>query len=194
MPSRRCSYYDGRGQCRRKGEGNPPLCADHGELLVTETETEDEFDPIVDAAVMQLMQTPHARMILDSFGGILDSFGAILDRAPPPGSRGKPNKNWERARKAWKRYANARAAAPPPPPRQPGNGHRPPPPPPQPPPKAAKEDPRVIFGLAPGAKLTKEMVKKRYRELAAIYHPDHGGNTEAMQRINVARDDLLASL
>ena len=37
-----------------------------------------------------------------------------------------------------------------------------------------------------------ELVKAAYRALAQIYHPDHGGDTEAMQRINEAYRMLAA--
>jgi DnaJ-class molecular chaperone len=33
------------------------------------------------------------------------------------------------------------------------------------------------------------MVEARYRELAAKFHPDRGGNPEAMTELNRARDD-----
>lgn len=35
-------------------------------------------------------------------------------------------------------------------------------------------------------------IRKAWREAAAMWHPDRGGLTEAMQRINAARDYLLS--
>jgi len=34
----------------------------------------------------------------------------------------------------------------------------------------------------------KEDLEKKYKQLALKAHPDHGGTTEAMQRLNTARD------
>ena len=38
--------------------------------------------------------------------------------------------------------------------------------------------------------LAAEMISVGYRALAARHHPDHGGNTYAMQLVNLARDYL----
>lgn len=57
-----------------------------------------------------------------------------------------------------------------------------------------QEDPRVILGFPPDAKLTPEIVKQRRKDLANLFHPDHGGSVEAMRRVNMAADALLASL
>jgi hypothetical protein len=58
----------------------------------------------------------------------------------------------------------------------------------------APEDPRLVLGFPPGVQLTKDMVKKRKRALAALYHPDQGGSTESMQRLNAAAEALLREL
>jgi hypothetical protein len=56
-------------------------------------------------------------------------------------------------------------------------------------------NPRVVLGFPPDMTLTEELIKKRKRELARIYHPDGGqGNTEAMSRLNWASDLLLKTL
>ena len=57
-----------------------------------------------------------------------------------------------------------------------------------------QEDPRVILGFGPEQKLTIQIVKDRKRKLAEMYHPDKGGSPEAMQRVNVAADVLIAAL
>lgn len=56
------------------------------------------------------------------------------------------------------------------------------------------EDPRVVLGFSPGASLTRESIKARQRALAALYHPDCGGSDEAMKRLNLATEQLLAQL
>ena len=65
---------------------------------------------------------------------------------------------------------------------------------PRPRPRQPKPDPRVILGFAPNTTLTKKLIKKRRQELSKIFHPDQGGNSETMQRINAAADELLALL
>ena len=41
-----------------------------------------------------------------------------------------------------------------------------------------------------GTETTKAEVKKRYHEMARKHHPDHGGKTEDMQRVNMAWDEI----
>jgi len=72
------------------------------------------------------------------------------------------------------------------------NSRRPPRPPPPAP--APKEDPRDVLGFGPDAKLTRAMVKERQRELAKLMHPDRGGSTKALQRLNAAAQALLQDL
>ena len=53
----------------------------------------------------------------------------------------------------------------------------------------ASADPYAVLGLPPTASL--EEVKKRYRKLTMIYHPDReGGYTEAMKRVNEAYEQI----
>jgi hypothetical protein len=67
---------------------------------------------------------------------------------------------------------------------------------PPPPPAPAAPDPlltaRAIMHFGPTETLTKERITKQRRTLASICHPDKGGSTEAMQRLNHAADLLLA--
>ena len=46
---------------------------------------------------------------------------------------------------------------------------------------------RQIFGRG----TVRAAVTSIFRELATVYHPDHGGNTEAMKALNEFRDRLL---
>lgn len=64
----------------------------------------------------------------------------------------------------------------------------------QAPPKPAVEDPRDVLGFGPEVKLTKALIKERKRALAALCHPDKGGSTKALQRINAAAEKLLATV
>ena len=40
---------------------------------------------------------------------------------------------------------------------------------------------------------TKSELRKKYKMIASIYHPDKGGSTQFMQRINDAYDNLSSS-
>jgi hypothetical protein len=53
---------------------------------------------------------------------------------------------------------------------------------------------RGIMHFAPGEPLDQAKIQKRRRELAMLCHPDQGGSTEAMTRINQAADILLDSI
>ena len=57
-------------------------------------------------------------------------------------------------------------------------------------PRPKNIDPYVTLHLLPSA--PPELVKVAYRCLAQIHHPDHGGDTAAMQRINAAYRRLAA--
>ena len=70
----------------------------------------------------------------------------------------------------------------------------PPPPPSAAPPPSPSADARTVLGFDPGCDLTVSMVKQRQRALASMFHPDAGGCTESMQRVNVAAEELLAEL
>jgi hypothetical protein len=61
---------------------------------------------------------------------------------------------------------------------------------PPPPPRPKPVDPYKTLHLLPSA--PPEVVKAAYKALAMKLHPDHGGDTEAMQRINDAYRRLAA--
>lgn len=50
---------------------------------------------------------------------------------------------------------------------------------------------RAILGVGPTDDA--EAIRAAHRRLAAALHPDRGGSTELMRRINLARDVLLES-
>ena len=55
---------------------------------------------------------------------------------------------------------------------------------------AKATDPYAVLGVPPTASLKE--VKKRYQQLAMIYHPDReGGYTEAMKRVNEAFEQIM---
>lgn len=56
---------------------------------------------------------------------------------------------------------------------------------------------REVMGFSEDTELTAELISKRRKALAKIYHPDvpdAQGSPEAMQRINEAADELLGEL
>lgn len=57
---------------------------------------------------------------------------------------------------------------------------------------AAQEKPHEILGVAERA--TREEINYAFRRLAQQAHPDAGGSTDAMSRINTARDAMLGAL
>lgn len=57
---------------------------------------------------------------------------------------------------------------------------------------AAQDLPHEVLGVAENA--TRGEIEYAYKRLAAQAHPDRGGSTEAMTRINTARDAMLARL
>ena len=55
---------------------------------------------------------------------------------------------------------------------------------------ASPTDPYTVLGVPRTATL--EEVKKRYRQLSMVYHPDReGGYSEAMKRVNEAYNQIL---
>jgi hypothetical protein len=61
-------------------------------------------------------------------------------------------------------------------------------------PRAAKEEqePDVKMDARTRSKLADSIIAAGYKKLATELHPDKGGSTEDMQRLNAARDDLKA--
>ena len=54
------------------------------------------------------------------------------------------------------------------------------------------EDARKLLGVGPGASL--EEIRAAHRRLIARVHPDAGGSAELANRVNVARDVLVAEM
>jgi DnaJ family protein C protein 19 len=53
-------------------------------------------------------------------------------------------------------------------------------------------DARRLLGLAENASL--EDIRSAHRRLIALVHPDRGGSAELAERVNVARDTLVAEM
>lgn len=170
----RCAFQAGTPyQCPRSGIGNPPLCRRHYTLVqqLEEEEPEEKYESdLLGDAMRMILGDPAVQDLLHRAKEALRQSGhndphyAEWPPRPPP--------SWNPAPRP--------TPPPPPPPRVPE------------PPKA--QDPRVVLGFAPDIKLTPQMVKKRHRELAALYHPDRGGSEEAMKLLNNAVERLLAQV
>lgn len=147
------------------------------------TEPVDDDDDIVMEYLDEVMDHPSLAAFFSKLGRMFDSVTSRLERpeerphyrGPHSGYSGEwpPSPRGQRSRTEHE-----------PPPRQP--------PPAQPPP--ALEDPRLVLGFPPSSQPTEPEIRQRRRQLAAIVHPDKGGSTEAVQRINVAADRLLEEL
>lgn len=129
----------------------------------------DDEDPIR-VLMNRAMEHPQVHGTILQVRGVLDSFGAIIDgvarRVPPP-----PPTNGTG-------HARARRPA-------------------TPTPVATRDllaDARATLHFGPAEKISKDAVKRRRKELAAMCHPDRGGSDEAMRKINAAADALLGGL
>ena len=199
----RCCWEDGRGRCRANGEGEPPLCRKHYEWLYHGTPVDDgPVRPGVGSARDELLDTIVNHPGLNKFGrrvdqrvqGLFDQLADGLERAAqrafdrPVHTRPEYQGSGRAFHAEWPPRPAGNPGPQQPPPRQP------PPRQPPPPQSSAGIDPHTVLGFAPNARLTPEIVKKRRRELARIFHSDQGGNEEAMRRVNMAVDLLLSQL
>lgn len=57
---------------------------------------------------------------------------------------------------------------------------------------APEDKPHQVLGVEANA--TRSEIEYAYKRLAAQHHPDRGGSTEQMTRINTARDSMLGAL
>lgn len=182
-PFKQCVYREGRRQCIKSGRGNPPLCRNHSEIVAEEMAEDLSAEDLIDEL------TGRAG---DFFQEMLGSLQGLFQQPQgQPGRPARPNSAAEAAarareaarRAAWSRAqaaARARGQQPPPPPKR-DNTHE-------------LAEARAILNFAPDAHLTREQIKERQRKLAKLFHPDAGGSTAEMQRLNGAAKRLLDSL
>jgi hypothetical protein len=169
----RCAYAERGQRCRRKGDGNPPLCDAH--RIVLEAEAARPARP-GEKIVGLLGRVFRGQKVSDDhlYAGIED-FVDMFSRAPHDPPHNPVDAARARAREFFRKSQGV-------------------PPPPQRPKKPAGPDPRVVLGFAIGQKITAAEVKARHRELARKHHPDRGGSVAKMQEVNAAVDQLLATL
>lgn len=168
----RCAYVEGRQQCRRPGDGNPPLCEAH--RVVIEAEASRPQRP-GEKLVGLLGRVLRGQKVNDDhlYAGIEDAVEMFANRPSFEEAKARARVEEFRRQQGW----------------DPRQNHAPP--------RARKPagpDPRVVLGFAVGQKVTAEDIKKRHRELARKHHPDRGGSVARMQEINAAVDQLLATL
>lgn len=111
----------------------------------------------------RVLETPQARGIFEQVQDLIDKAGNAIDPAMRPARR---------------------------PPRV--QAHVQPPPRPVPRGPDPLQMARMVMHFGPTESLSKDKISKQRRALAAICHPDRGGSTEAMQKLNRAADLLLA--
>ena len=178
----RCRFRDPNGgrRCGEPGLGKPPYCLPHLTLVRQGDVGEDPFFEAFDT----VLNHPKAADILGRVADFIDyATRRGLDRQPraedSPHYRG-PDRGFH---SEWPPRGQEEAHQQ----EDPRHRRRAPPPP-----RRQEADPRSVLGIPPGIPLTASLVKKHQRALATIHHPDSGGTTSAMQRINSAADALLA--
>jgi hypothetical protein len=170
MANKRCAFHEEGRRCRRIGFGNPPLCRAHVLLLASDADPQSDFGHLVEATDRAVSRT-NGSQVLQSFLGAL---GAAL------------------VKEMMARHRQARVGSIPTaaraeiPPRRRRAAPRPA--------EAPSQNAREVLGFGRSTPLTAALVKERQRELAALCHPDRGGSTRQMQRINAAATELLANL
>lgn len=192
-----CTYREGGRRCPRRGYGDPPRCAIH-ELL---EEEEDEEDGGALARIgRQAGEMLDDRLAGTSAGflrGIGEFLGSVAGRRAEVALEDRINgmsredveaylaQVRQRVHNIRRRLAQERA-------QREQSGQRP----------QAKTGSdgltaREILGFSEDAQLTREMVQKRRRELAKVFHPDKNpgsGSPAQMQRVNAAAKEILAEL
>ena len=179
-----CSWEHANGsRCTRVGVGQPPYCRDHFHQLYYADGAADEIN---DDLIESFLGHP---IVADLFGrfasGLASELPFDLPRPVQP-----PRRQGGAYYAEWPPRPDNPFAGAPPPRNNPGPTPRQPPPPPAP----SAEDPRVVLGFGPTEALDVRKIKARQRALAAVLHPDHGGDNDAMRRINTATAALLSQL
>lgn len=192
MTTRRCEWEDGRGRCRQPGSGSPALCPRHFRLYHF---PEGDAEPTM---VEHLLNHPSVRRfgrtVDERLHGLMehlaDNFESQVARMlggepeQRPGYQGPDSgfhSEWPPRPEPREQPRSRRARPSEPPPRER-------------PPARDSDDPRVILGFSPTEQLSADLIKKRRRALARLFHSDMGGNPESMRRLNQAADALLAQV
>ncbi len=166
----RCAYADAGRRCRRVGFGDPPLCRAHALAVQLEMEATDPMGRLFEAADRWLSRQP-----------VLRDLGAGLGEAINAKTGGMLRERVEQL-EAQLQQARMREA----------QQHVPRPQAPKP---RRRLDPRQVLCFPPDLPLSRDQIKERRKQLAALVHPDKPlGSEAAMKRINLAADALLAKL
>ena len=177
----RCSYREGNRRCPYSGIGNPPLCQSH-QIAVAEQL----------AAAQRRADNPIGNLIGEFLAGRKISretfYGAV---GQVVGALGVQNIQIDAEGNVRAAHVEGHVRMPNQAPPRARRAPPPPPPPPVDPELEANLAARRVLGFGPNDRLSPEMVKKRRAELARKHHPDRGGSTDAMAKINDAADVLL---
>ncbi len=181
----RCTFVENDGsRCRRNATGTPPMCQAH--WLVVDQEASP--GRVVADVLRDLIngQRPPRAKVAAAASVIFDVISGAARTASAPNSGRAP-------------FTPPAGWVPPPGWMPHGANPRHAPPPPPPPICRANECPlcvraRKVLGLASSGTLTPEIVKAQHRKLARKHHPDLGGRTEDMQKINAAVEQLERDL
>lgn len=179
----RCRFEDDTGlRCRRVATVGNKLCRQHALVLQLELDGDaSRFIGDIDRAVSEhVRHSPVASAIANAVSGL---FGNLFVR-----EQARARARQQPPQRPPRSHARERDPGSRPPP------HSPPPPRPTPPPDPVPRA-REILGFEPAELLTADRVKARHKALARVFHPDmQGGSIEAMKRVNLAADVLLAKL
>ena len=188
----RCAYTDGRGRCRRNAtlrlEGIP-LCGSHAQSIDEPTARAAISDWFAEKIMGDERLGPVVEQITQRIS-IDDVIHRVVSGAKTRSQQIHRSRAAERPAPKpdpipiWARNQESARSIPP---------NRPPPAPPPPPPRPDPEiEARKILHFGQTEALDREKIQPRRRQLAAMCHPDQGGDTLAMQQINAAADVLLA--
>jgi hypothetical protein len=153
--------------CRLQGYGVPPLCDRHAEE-VEEDDDEEKYSDLVE----KVLENPQVQTLLDKASAVVDRLGLVVEQV----AKQRAEQLFERVKQGAQ--ARAQRAT-------------------QPPPRKDIDLAKVarsILHFSPTESLTAEKIKDRRRELAKMCHPDKGGSTDQMQKINRAADILIKSV
>jgi hypothetical protein len=185
MPPRpdQCVFYDPdtKRRCRRNGTGSPALCQMHRDELDEESGSMP-FAEILGSVLRGKRPSQQAvedatRTVLEGVFGrtpTVDELRQIFERARAQGAAAPPGSSSSQSSGSGARSSSAREQD-----------------------QAEAEKARQVswarrtLGYTAKEPLTKDAVKKRFRELAMKHHPDRGGSTAKMADLNRAMEILV---
>lgn len=181
----RCRFTDEYGRCRRIATVDGQFCRSCAIILQENLEADHPLADVLER-VDRFFSDNNQNEVVRGVTGILEGILAPRLKRQERISR----EQFDRWQIAAARVLRAR---------QQKGRRRPRPMPPPVRPAPAPPDPallaREVLGIEADDHLTADLLKQRYRALAAVFHPDKaGGSVARMQKLNRARDVLIREL